>query len=468
MPDWAARIVGGITLNLDGKKFLVVGAGISGVAAAELLISRGRPVILYDGKEGLDIEEVRKKSPFLEQVEVLAGELPKEAAEACDVAVLSPGVPMDIPAVEQMRAAGLELWGEIELAYAFEQGKVLAVTGTNGKTTTTSLLGAIMEHAGLDVKVVGNIGVPYTSLVSGTTKDSVTVAEISSFQLETVHEFCPQVSAILNITPDHLNRHHTMDNYRQAKERIAANQGAGQFCILNYEDAALKEFSSKVNAQTVFFSSKRELGQGIYLDNGQIIWAWDAKKEPVCHVKELKLIGMHNYENVMAAAAMALVSGVPLGKIREALVTFSAVEHRIEYVVTKRGVRFYNDSKGTNPDAAIQAVRAMEWPTLLIGGGYDKDSEYEDWINAFDGKVKKLVLLGATREKIRDTAVRLGYPENDIILTDSLQEAVSACFTHAVSGDAVLLSPACASWGMFQNYEQRGKIFKELARALEE
>ncbi len=467
MPDWAARIVGGITLNLDGKKFLVVGAGVSGVAAAELLISRGRPVILYDGKEGLDIEEVRKKSPFLEQVEVLAGELPKEAVEACDVAVLSPGVPMDIPAVEQMRAAGLELWGEIELAYAFEQGKVLAVTGTNGKTTTTSLLGAIMEHAGLDVKVVGNIGVPYTSLVSGTTKDSVTVAEISSFQLETVHEFCPQVSAILNITPDHLNRHHTMDNYRQAKERIAANQGAGQFCILNYEDAALKEFSSKVNAQIVFFSSKRELGQGIYLDNGKIIWAWDAKKETVCHVKELKLIGMHNYENVMAAAAMALVSGVPLEKIREALVTFSAVEHRIEYVVTKRGVRFYNDSKGTNPDAAIQAVRAMEWPTLLIGGGYDKDSEYEDWINAFDGKVKKLVLLGATREKIRDTAVRLGYPENDIILTDSLQEAVSACFTHAVSGDAVLLSPACASWGMFQNYEQRGKIFKELARALE-
>ncbi len=467
MPDWAARIVGGITLNLDGKKFLVVGAGISGVAAAELLIRRGRPVILYDGKEGLDIEEVRKKSPFLEQVEVLAGELPKEAVEACDVAVLSPGVPMDIPAVEQMRAAGLELWGEIELAYAFEQGKVLAVTGTNGKTTTTSLLGAIMEHAGLDVKVVGNIGVPYTSLVSGTTKDSVTVAEISSFQLETVHEFCPQVSAILNITPDHLNRHHTMDNYRQAKERIAANQGAGQFCILNYEDAALKEFSSKVNAQIVFFSSKRELGQGIYLDNGKIIWAWDAKKETVCHVKELKLIGMHNYENVMAAAAMALVSGVPLEKIREALVTFSAVEHRIEYVVTKRGVRFYNDSKGTNPDAAIQAVRAMEWPTLLIGGGYDKDSEYEDWINAFDGKVKKLVLLGATREKIRDTAVRLGYPENDIILTDSLQEAVSACFTHAVSGDAVLLSPACASWGMFQNYEQRGKIFKELARALE-
>lgn len=454
-------------MNLDGKKFLVVGTGISGIAAAELLVGRGHPVLLYDGNEGLDIREVKKKSAFLEQVEVLAGDLPQDAIEACDVAVLSPGVPTDIPAVERMRAAGLELWGEIELAYAFEQGRVLAVTGTNGKTTTTSLLGEIIGHAGLDVKVVGNIGVPYTSLVPDTTKDSVTVAEISSFQLETVHEFCPQVSAILNITPDHLNRHHTMENYQKAKEQIAVNQGKGQFCILNYEDKALRGFSGRVGARPVFFSSKRELEQGMYLDGGQIIWAWDGGKETVCHVQELKLLGMHNYENVMAAAAMALVFGVPLEKIREVLVTFTAVEHRIEYVVTKRGVRFYNDSKGTNPDAAIQAIRAMEWPTLLIGGGYDKGSEYEEWIRAFDGKVKKLVLLGATREKIRDTAVRLGYPSGDIILTDSLQEAVSACFAHAVSGDAVLLSPACASWGMFQNYEQRGRIFKELARALE-
>lgn len=455
-------------MDLNGKKFLVVGTGISGIAAAKLLAGQGFPVILYDGNQELEIEEVRKKSPLLEQVEILAGQLPGRVLKDLDIAVFSPGVPTDLPLAGQIRQAGMEIWGEIELAYAFEKGKVLAVTGTNGKTTTTSLLGEIMKHAGLDTKVVGNIGIPYTSLAAGTTKDSVTVAEISSFQLETVHEFCPQISAILNITPDHLNRHHTMENYQQAKMRIAANQGEGQVCVLNYEDQVLREFSQQVKAEVVFFSSQRKLDQGVYLDGEEIIFAQDGKKDKLCNVRELMLLGKHNYENVMAAAAMAKAAGVSLEKIKEVLVAFPAVEHRIEYVAEKRGVRFYNDSKGTNPDAAIQAVHAMEWPTLLIGGGYDKNSEYDGWIDAFDGKVKKFVLLGATRDKIRDTAVRLGYPEDDIILVDSLEEAVTVCFQHAVSGDAVLLSPACASWGMFKNYEQRGEIFKELVRGLEE
>lgn len=455
-------------MNLNEKKFLVVGAGISGIAATKLLVSRKFPVILYDDNKELKIEEIRKKSVLLEQVEILAGELPGRVLSDCDIAVFSPGVPTDTPMADAMRQAGMKIWGEIELAYAFEKGQVLAVTGTNGKTTTTSLLGKIMMHAGLEVKVVGNIGIPYTSLVCDTTKDSVTVAEISSFQLETVHEFCPQVSAILNITPDHLNRHHTMENYQQAKKRIAANQREQQVCVLNYEDTILREFSNQVKAKVVFFSSQRILEHGIYLDGEEIIFAWDGKRDTVCNVRELKLLGKHNYENVMAAVAMAKMAGVSLEKIKEVLVTFPAVEHRIEYVVTKRGVRFYNDSKGTNPDAAIQAVRAMEWPTLLIGGGYDKDSEYDEWIRAFDGKVKKFVLLGATREKIRDTAIRLGYPKDDIILAESLKEAVTVCFDYAVSGDAVLLSPACASWGMFRNYEQRGEMFKELARGLKE
>lgn len=455
-------------MDLIGKKFLVVGTGISGIAAAKLLVSRKFPVILYDGNKEMQAEEVRKKSALPEQVEILAGELPEHVLKEYDIAVFSPGVPIDCPLADRIREAGMEIWGEIELAYAFEKGKVLAVTGTNGKTTTTSLLGEIMKHAGLDTKVVGNIGIPYTGLVVGTAEDSVTVAEISSFQLETVHEFCPQVSAILNITPDHLNRHHTMENYQQAKKRIAANQGEQQVCVLNYEDAVLREFSRQVQAKVLFFSSQRELEEGIYLDGEEIIFAWEGRKDRVCNVRELQLLGKHNYENVMAAAAMAKMAGVSLEKIKEVLVTFPAVEHRIEYVVTKRGVRFFNDSKGTNPDAAIQAVRAMQWPTLLIGGGYDKNSEYDEWIRAFDGKVKKFVLLGATRDKIRDTAIRLGYPENDIILVDSLEEAVTVCFEHAVSGDAVLLSPACASWGMFQNYEQRGEIFKELARGLKE
>lgn len=455
-------------MNIDGKKFLVVGTGISGIAATELLVKENLEVLLYDGNEELKEEEIREKSPLLEKVEILLGELPVEKLQSCDIAVLSPGVPMDMPVVIRLQEAGLKLWGEIELAYAFEKGKVLAITGTNGKTTTTALLGEIMKNCYEKVKVVGNIGIPYTSMVTDTDGKSVTVAEISSFQLETVHEFCPEVSAILNITPDHLNRHHTMENYIEAKERITVNQSENQVCVLNYEDEVLRKFAEEIKAKVLFFSSQRELEEGIYLKGEEIIWAYRGEKTLVCNVKELKLIGRHNYENVMAATAMALVFGVPMEKVREVLVRFTAVAHRIEYVVTKRNVRFYNDSKGTNPDAAIQGIRAMEWPTLLIGGGYDKNSEYDEWIEAFDGKVKKLVLLGATREKIAMTALRLGYPKEDIILVDSLQEAVEVCYRNAESGDAVLLSPACASWGMFKNYEQRGDLFKEMVRALKE
>ena len=455
-------------MDIEGKKFLVVGTGISGIAATELLVKKNLEVLLYDGNEALKEQEIREKSPLLKDVEIVLGELPQEKIKGCHIAVLSPGVPTDIPVVIQMREAGLQIWGEIELAYAFEKGKVLAITGTNGKTTTTSLLGEIMKNYCEKVQVVGNIGIPYTSVVTDTDENSVTVAEISSFQLETVHEFCPQVSAILNITPDHLNRHHTMENYILAKECITKNQSKEQVCVLNYEDEVLRKFAEETKADVLFFSSQRELSSGIYLDGEEIIWVCDGTKTAVCNVKDLKLIGRHNYENVMAATAMALAFGVPMEKIREVLVRFTAVAHRIEYVVTKRGVRFYNDSKGTNPDAAIQAIRAMEWPTLLIGGGYDKNSEYDEWIEAFDGKVKKLVLLGATREKIAETAIRKGYSKDDIVFVESLQDAVDVCFQNAESGDAVLLSPACASWGMFKNYEQRGDMFKEMARALKE
>lgn len=456
------------TVQLEGKNFLVYGAGISGIAAAGLLVRQGFSVVLADGNENQTQEDIRAKSKELKQVRIVLGNLPEEVIKDCDIAVLSPGVPTDIEVVEKMRGAGLEIWGEIELASVFERGNVLAVTGTNGKTTTTSLLGAIMEHVFPKVKVVGNIGIPYTGVVEDTDEYSVTVAEISSFQLETVHTFRPRISAILNITPDHLNRHHTMENYQQAKMRIAMNQGREETCVLNYEDPVLRAFAGQTEVQVVFFSSVQRLEEGMYLKGDEIVWAWDGVETVVCSTTELQLIGRHNYENVMAAAAMAICYGVPMEKIREVLVRFTAVAHRIEYVVTKRGVRFYNDSKGTNPDAAIQAIRAMKWPTLLIGGGYDKDSEYEEWIEAFEGKVKKFVLLGATREKIRDTAIRLGYPSEDIILADSLKEAVDICYENAVSGDAVLLSPACASWGMFENYEQRGDMFKEMARELKE
>lgn len=454
--------------------FLVFGTGLSGVAAAELLIKEKKRVTLYDGKETLDLGELRQKNPALSEIPVLLGrELTGEMLPEFDVAVLSPGVPTDLPLVEEMRRAHLTIWGEVELAYRYGKGRVLAITGTNGKTTTTTLLGEIMRAAFADVRVVGNIGNPYTREVLSTTEDSVIVAEISSFQLETTDSFCPKISAILNITPDHLNRHHTMENYVETKKRIAGRQTASQLCVLNYEDERLRRFGEQLSgnperARVLFFSSARTLEQGVYLEGDTICFRRGDSLQKVCGIRELQIIGKHNYENVMAAVAMAAEFGVPMDIIRRVVTGFQAVEHRIEYVTAKRGVRFFNDSKGTNPDAAIQAVRAMEWPTLLIGGGYDKESEFDSWIQAFDGRVKKLVLLGQTRDKIRETAERCGFPREDIILVDSLQEAVDVCYANAKSGDAVLLSPACASWGMFDNYEQRGNLFKEMARELKE
>ena len=454
-----------IQMDLEDKKVLVVGTGISGVAAAELLEANHIGFDIFDGNEALTESDIREKSKALSACGVWIGGLPEAQMDNYSYAVLSPGVPTDLPMIEGLRAHGVRIWGEIELAYAFSEGDVLAITGTNGKTTTTALTGEIMKNYVKDVQVVGNIGIPYTRMALDMTSETVTVAEISSFQLETVWHFAPKVSAILNITPDHLNRHHTMENYIAAKERITEGQSAEDVCVLNYEDAVLRAFGEQLKQRmhVVYFSSARALDDGLYLAGDEIWLAKDGKKELVCNVKDLNLLGKHNYENVMAATGIAYSYGVPLDKIREVLVRFTAVEHRIEYVTEIDGVRYYNDSKGTNPDAAIQGIRAMDRPTCLIGGGYDKQSEYDEWIGAFDGKVKKLVLIGATAKKIADTCERMGF--HDYVFADSLQEAVDICHAAAVSGDAVLLSPACASWGMFDNYEQRGRMFKDMVRA---
>ena len=296
------------------------------------------------------------------------------------------------------------------------------------------------------------------------TDDAVTVAEISSFQLETIEKFAPKVSTILNITPDHLNRHHTMEEYIRVKELITKNQTAEDTCVLNYEDEILREFGKTLHTKVIYFSSLHKLEKGMYLDDGEICYRDEHGVQKICRTTELNLPGRHTHENVMAAAAMALAYGVPLEVIRKVVCAFQAVEHRIEFVTEKNGVVYYNDSKGTNPDAAIKGIQAMNRPTLLIGGGYDKGSSYSEWIQAFDGKVKYLVLIGQTREKIAAEAKALGFM--DIVFADSLAEAVQFCADHAVKGDAVLLSPACASWGMFPNYEVRGKMFKELVNNL--
>lgn len=451
-------------MDLKGKKVLVFGSGKSGIGAAELLGQVGAHPVIYDGNAELDREAVLHKLPDTENLEIFAGELPREVQESLDLVVLSPGVPTDLPLVKSFYAQGLSVWGEVELAYRTGKGRVLAITGTNGKTTTTALLGKIMSDARDSVFVVGNIGTPYTSRALEMKENSVTVAEISSFQLETVEEFAPQVSAILNITEDHLNRHHTMEEYIRVKELIVKNQKPENFCILNYEDPVLREFGENIVPKTIYFSSERKLDRGISLDGDQIILRTEEEEILLVKTGDLKLLGKHNFENVMAAAAMAYYAGVSVDSIRRSICEFTAVEHRIEYVTEKNGVVYYNDSKGTNPDAAIKGIQAMNRPTYLIGGGYDKGSCYDEWLNSFDGKVRALVLIGQTREKIRDAAERLGVCP--CILCEDLQEAVKICAEKAQPGEAVLLSPACASWGQFDNYEQRGDMFKEYVNSL--
>lgn len=454
-------------MDLTGKTVLVVGSGISGASAAELLKKKGIAFLLFDGNEKLDVAALRERQPVFADVEIILGDMDGEDMARVDLVVISPGVPTDLPVIKAMRERHLPIWGEIELAYHFSKGKILAITGTNGKTTTTALTGEIMRNYFSDVKVVGNIGIPYTSVAAETTEETVTVAEISSFQLETTHAFRPQVSAILNITPDHLDRHHTMECYIRTKEDITKMQGQDEVCVLNYEDEALREFGEQVQTKVLYFSSARTLERGLYLDGTKICYAAGGGEEPVCviDVGELHILGTHNYENAMAAVGMALSVGVPMDKITEALKRFQAVEHRIEYVTEIRGVRYYNDSKGTNPDAAIKGILAMDRPTYLIGGGYDKQAKYDEWIESFGGRVKKLVLIGQTREKIAACAQAHGF--FDYVLCDSLEEAIDVCHENAAAGDAVLLSPACASWGMFPNYEERGRMFKEYVRGLE-
>ncbi len=452
--------------ELRGQKVLVVGSGISGIGAVQALCRVGVDPILFDENAKLQMEEVKKKLLPGSHAEVLIGTLPEEAKRAIKLVVLSPGVPTDTAFVERFRGRGIPVWGEIELAYRIGRGKVIGITGTNGKTTTTSLVGEIMAACREDVDVVGNIGNPYTVTALDATDETVTVAEISSFQLETVDQFRPDVSAILNVTPDHLNRHHTMENYAAAKEAVAGRQTKEQVCVLNYENAYTRAFGDRCPARVVWFSSARKLVNGFYLEDEEIYQAVDGEISHVMNMHDMNLVGICNVENVMAAIAVTQAMGVPMETILAVVRQFKAVEHRIEFVATKNGVDYYNDSKGTNPDAAIQGIRAMSKPTVLIGGGYDKQSEYDEWIEAFGDKVKCLVLIGQTREKIADCARKHGVQK--IVLADSFEEAFAVCVKEAERGDAVLLSPACASWGMFPNYEVRGRLFKELVNRLEE
>lgn len=448
------------------KRVVVAGAGKSGIGAAKLLLELGAEVIIFDQNDKTDKVEVLHKLREYEKVGVVVGKLDEALLDTIDLMVISPGISAEEPFVEAFRSRSIPVWSEIELAYHVAKGKLAAITGTNGKTTTTTLVGEICQAYNADTYTVGNIGIPFTQVAAETSENSLIVAEISSFQLETIQEFCPVVSAVLNVTPDHLNRHHTFACYRDTKRKIAMNQTPEQICVLNYDDENTREMGKEIKATPFYFSRMTELEEGICLKDRQIILRHNGETYPVLTLDEMKLLGNHNVENYMAAIAIAYFMGIPLEIIRTACMEFKGVEHRIEFVKEVKGVAYYNDSKGTNPDAAIKGIQAMNRPTLLIGGGYDKQVPFDDWIQSFDGKVRYLVLIGQTAQTIAQTARKHGF--DSIILEENLEAAVNTCYRLANPGDAVLLSPACASWGQFDNYEQRGDMFKEFVRKLSE
>lgn len=450
--------------EIENKRVLVVGMGNSGKAAVQAMLALKAAVSVQDSKPEDSIDP--QLLAFLKDKNVTCyfGRQPEDMGQF-DMLIISPGVSPELAFIQAARKAGVEIIGELEIAYRVGSGNYVAITGTNGKTTTTTLVGEIYKAAGKKTYVVGNIGVAVISKALSAERDSWLVTETSSFQLETIKEFQPAVSAILNLTPDHLDRHKTMENYGSAKARIFENQTAGQYCIINYDDKDCFQLAKRCCAKVVPFSRKEILDFGAFVKDGRIvIKTEDGSLVEFCRADELNIPGGHNLENALAACAIAYFGGIGPAVITRTLKSFMGVEHRIEFCGEVDGVRFINDSKGTNPDAAIKAIEAMKKNIILIAGGYDKNASFDEFVAAFDGRVKALMLLGKTATKIKEAAERAEF-SNSIILKD-MDACVKEAFRIAKPGDVVLLSPACASWDMYTSFEQRGSHFKECVRAL--
>ena len=448
-------------MELKDKRILVVGLGKSGAASAVFLQSRGAKVTVSDSKSP---EQLGKEIPALldQGIAVETGGHGERTFRGQDLIVVSPGVPVDAPPLVQARLYGVPIIGEIELAARFLRGRIVAITGSNGKTTTTILTGEILSAAGFPVVVGGNIGTPAISLVERTTPETFVVLEVSSFQLETIQAFRPSISCILNITPDHLDRHRTLEAYVSAKARVFENQGEGDFCVLNADDPAANALTTRVPCPVSHFSRLHEGQAGTFARDGKILFRASGMEREILPVEEITLKGAHNLENVLAAVCMASLAGCPAGKIRQAVAAFQAVEHRLEFVAEIAGVRYYNDSKATNVDATIKALESFPANIHLILGGKDKGSDYSVLDGLLRERVKRVYTIGAAAEKIAGQ-VRQAV---EIVAAGTLENAVQGAAAAAVSGDVVLLAPACASFDQFQSYEHRGRVFKELVRAL--
>ncbi|MGI6177258.1 MAG: UDP-N-acetylmuramoyl-L-alanine--D-glutamate ligase [Eubacterium sp.] len=449
--------------DLRGVKVLVVGLGRSGAAASKVLCDLGASVTVQDAKREDEFDP--NYLTFIKEsgIKCVLGEKPADV-KSFDMIVLSPGVSPEVDFVAEAAENGAEVIGELELAYRLCEGKFVAITGTNGKTTTTTLTGEIFKAAGRKTHVVGNIGTAVISEVEGSCRDDWYVTEASSFQLETTKYFHPVVSAILNITPDHLNRHHTMEAYAAAKGRIFANQTESDFLVVNKDSKEAFELSSRAECKVVPFSRKETLGSGACLEGGRIIIRDKGQTYDICGTDELKIIGDHNVENVLAAAAVSYFSGIDPKTIGDAVRSFGGVAHRIEYCGMIDGVKYYNDSKGTNIDAAVTALRAIKKDIILIAGGDAKGQVFDDFIDQFDGSVKRMIIFGRDGHLIAEAADRNGFSAYEYC--KDLDECVKRAAEIAEPGDTVLLSPACASWDMYDNYEQRGDHFKSIVKSM--
>jgi UDP-N-acetylmuramoylalanine--D-glutamate ligase len=447
-------------MQVDEKNILVVGLARSGAAAAKFLLSRGARVVVNDAKPESElngVDDLRAKG-----VEVVAGAHPPELFEKSDLIVVSPGVPLALEPFRRAREAGVEVISEIELAARFLRGKLIGITGSNGKTTTTTLAGELLRGAGLPTQVGGNIGEPLISLVDTSRDDGFTVIELSSFQLEAVERLHLFVSVIINITPDHLDRYDSMDDYVAAKANIFRNQTANDFAVLNADDERVSKMDTMTGARTIFFSRRHELEEGIFLRGQSLAYRAAGVERELIARDEITLRGDHNLENVMSALAIGVACGASAEAMRQGVRDFKGVEHRLEFVAEINGVKFYNDSKATNVDAAIKCIEAFDGGVNVILGGKDKGGDYSPLVPVARARCSNLILIGAAAEKIA-AALQNTRP---LLRASTMDEAVEIGLKVGKPGEIVLLAPACASFDMFDNYEHRGRVFKEAVRNL--
>lgn len=455
------------------NKTLIIGAARSGVAAAILLLKKGQPVVLTDSRsEKLILAEFPELGPYVESLksetlELLLGQqIEAERASEFSEIIVSPGIPLEIPILQEAKALNIPIHSEIELAYRNTESTIIAITGTNGKTTTTVLTGELFKNSEKKVYVTGNVGEPVCQHILESKPQDTFVIEVSSFQLETIETFRPKIAVITNLSPDHLNRHKTIENYYAAKARIFENQTDADYLILNADDAAVCEMGKRAKSQKYYFALDKKIEKGAYTLNGFLYLNDQGIDHQICAVKDIGIKGPHNLQNAMGALMIAYYSGIDIETIQTTLKKFRGVEHRQEFVRMVKGVEYINDSKGTNTNASITALKAMTKPVILIAGGYDKSEDYSDFVDNIKQKVKKLILVGATAPAIEKKAREKNYLAIENV--PDYKTAVEVSAHCAAPGDVVLLSPACASWDMFDNYEIRGKIFKDLVWHLED